>query len=262
MNQDTKKHQHTRIESRESIRPQTLKQECVETLQNAGGKIRGVESHINIKMLQFDHNLLEEAMYHRGRLVTYSADSADTVDTGPKIPVRRLPVTARLCRSLMEVAQRHINFGTVQVNNDYTKKLFIKNMSDVPLMYRIDKTKNWVSDEFMNFSGDESLGVIKPHGQHERDFVFSPKIAGRFCETLSIVNIQNPDNVVELTVKALVRKRETFALQPERIEFGSCASGDKTKTVRIELTNMTSQSRTVVLRMSKVDILSHLNPKP
>lgn len=152
----------------------------------------------------------------------------------------------------MEVAQRHINFGTVQVNNDYTKKLFIKNMSDVPLMYRIEKTKNWVSDEFMNFSGDESLGVIKPHGQHERDFVFSPKIAGRFCETLSIVNIQNPDNVVELTVKALVRKRETFALHPERIEFGSCASGDKTKTVRIELSNMTSQSRTVVLRMSKV----------
>lgn len=104
-------------------------------------------------------------------------------------------------------------------------------MSDVPLMYRIVKTKNWVSDEFMNFSGDESLGVIKPHGQHERDFVFSPKISGRFCETLSIVNIQNPDNVVEITVKALVRKRETFALQPDKIEFGACASGDKSKTV-------------------------------
>lgn len=35
------------------------------TDESCGGKIRGVESHINIKMLQYDHNLLEEAMYHR-----------------------------------------------------------------------------------------------------------------------------------------------------------------------------------------------------
>ena len=32
--------------------------------------------------------------------------------------------------------------------------------------------------------------MIKPHGQHERDFVFTPKISGRFCETLRIENLQ------------------------------------------------------------------------
>ena len=47
---------------------------------------------------------------------------------------------------------------------EYTKKLFVKNLSDVPLMYRIEKSKNWVAQAFMNFDG---LGVIKPHGIHE-----------------------------------------------------------------------------------------------
>jgi hypothetical protein len=219
------------------------------TDESLGGKMRGVESHINIKMLEYDDKLLAEAMYHRGRLVTYSED---TTKDGLNIPVRRLPVTARVCRSLMEVAQRNINFGTVLVNTDCSKKLFIKNMSDVPLMYRIVKTKNWVSDEFMNFSGDESLGVVKPHGQHERDFVFSPKMAGRFRETIVISNLQNPQNNVELTVKALVRKRETFALHPPSLDFGSCVSGERSRTLRIEMSNMTSQARTVVMRMFKV----------
>ena len=31
--------------------------------------------------------------------------------------------------------------------------------------YRIEKSKNWVAQAFMNFDG---LGVIKPHGIHER----------------------------------------------------------------------------------------------
>jgi hypothetical protein len=46
-----------------------------------------------------------------------------------------LPVHAKVCQSKMEVAQRHINFGTVMANGEYTKKLFVKNLSDVPLMY-------------------------------------------------------------------------------------------------------------------------------
>eukprot|EP00960_Hanusia_phi_P012886 376513-Hanusia_phi.AAC.1 len=82
----------------------------------------------------------------------------------------------------MEVAQRHINFGTVLAKNDYAKKLIIKNLSDVPLMYEIVKNNNWVSSAFMNFEGMEGMGVVKPHGQHEKDFVFTPKISGKFHE--------------------------------------------------------------------------------
>lgn len=45
--------------------------------------------------------------------------------------------------------------GTVLANDDCTKKLIIKNLSDVPLMYQIVKPRNWVSEEFMNFRDDE-----------------------------------------------------------------------------------------------------------
>eukprot|EP00960_Hanusia_phi_P042055 755283-Hanusia_phi.AAC.1 len=131
------------------------------------GKIRRMDKAIKIKLIEYDQDLLDRAMYHRGRLVTY------TPDVSHEIPERILPITAKVwrrrrrrrrrttttrrrtrtrrrrtrtststrtrtrtrtgrrtrtrtrkrgragltpagqvCRSIMEVAQRHINFGT------------------------------------------------------------------------------------------------------------------------------------------------------
>ena len=44
-------------------------------------------------------------------------------------------------------------------NYEYTKKLVVKNLSDVPLMYRIEKTKNWVAQAFMNFGALQRVAV-------------------------------------------------------------------------------------------------------
>ena len=92
-------------------------------------------------------------------------------------------------------------------------------------MYRIEKTKNWVAQAFMNFDDEDALGVIKPHGIHERDFNFHPKMSGKFQEVLKIKNLQDPLHVVEITVKALVRKRETFQISPPTLAFGRYVIG-------------------------------------
>ena len=82
--------------------------------------------------------------------------------------------------------------------------------------------------------------------------------AGRFCETLRIENLQDPDNLVTLTVKALVRKRETFVLGPASLDFGRCLDAERSKTTRIELSNMTSASRAVLLRHTGVVLDSRI----
>ncbi len=111
------------------------------------GKIRSLEAHININLLDYCKHTLRQHMTKR--LVNYlhpaAADATQAVIGGVDlestcpIPVRSLPVHAKVCQSKMEVAQRHINFGTVMANGEYTKKLFVKNLSDVPLMYRMEK---------------------------------------------------------------------------------------------------------------------------
>ena len=100
------------------------------------GKVRSLESYINIEILQYSRELIEGALFHRGHRVDYAGADA-LLDSVPRIPTRCLPINAKVCRSVMEVAQRHINFGTVLANDDCTKKLIIKNRSDVPLMYQV-----------------------------------------------------------------------------------------------------------------------------
>ena len=213
------------------------------------GKIRSLECHVNIKLVDYDQETLKRAKFHRGRVI-YGEQSADADAALPHfdIPVRTLPIIAKVCQSKMEVAQRHINFGTVMANHEYTKKLVVKNLSDVPLMYRIEKTKNWVAQAFMNFDDDDALGVVKPHGLHERDFNFHPKMSGKFHEVLKIRNLQDPDHIVEITVKALVRKRETYVVHPPALAFGVCKTHERSKTLRIELSNVTSTTRSVKLK--------------
>ena len=220
---------------------------------NRRGRVRPLDSNIDIKMLDYDQSMLDKYLYHRGKPVNYTSEGGhEDKESDFKIPVRCLPVTAKVCESIMEVAQHNLNFGTLYVNQDYRKKLIIKNLSDVPLLYQIVKTQNWVSNVFMNFDGDESLGFIKPHGHHERDFVFTPKISLKFREELRIVNLQNPDNVIKILVKAVVRKRDTFSVNPPAIDLGKVTMQMQSKSKRFELYNLTSSSRTVLMKVADV----------
>lgn len=57
-----------------------------------------------------------------------------------KIPPRELLVTANLCRSIMDIGQKHINFGVMENLTTKHKTLVISNLSEVPLIYRIKKS--------------------------------------------------------------------------------------------------------------------------
>jgi len=60
---------------------------------------------------------------------------ADTTEA--IIPPRDLMITANICRSIMELAQKNINFGTVFKHTKRPQKtLVINNLSEVPLVYR------------------------------------------------------------------------------------------------------------------------------
>jgi predicted transposase YbfD/YdcC len=228
------------------------------------GKIRSLDTLININLLEYDKALLTNHMTKR--LVNFIDTSAVTEqkkEAEIEIPQRTLPIIAKVCQSMMEVAQRHINFGTVITNNEYSKKLVVKNLSDVPLMYRIEKTKNWVAQAFMNFDNQDAMGVIKPHGIHERDFHFHPKMWGKFLEVLTIRNLQDAGQVVEITVKAYVRKRETFHLAVSgalnTLGFGRCKALERSKMQRIELHNFTHSPRSVMMTLGHLSLVLECN---
>ena len=69
--------------------------------------------------------------YDRGTLRKVAENSENV------IPPRDLMVTANICRSVMELAQKNINFGTVFKHTKHPQKtLVINNLSEVPLVYR------------------------------------------------------------------------------------------------------------------------------
>ena len=60
--------------------------------------------------------------------------------SGDSIPVRELHIQAKVARSSMDVAQKHINFGQLLTLEAHEKALVINNLSGVPLLFAITKT--------------------------------------------------------------------------------------------------------------------------
>ena len=65
------------------------------------------------------------------------------------IPVRELLVRASLCRSIMELGQKNINFGIMEKNQKRTKSIIICNKSEVPLLYNIKKSGSIASGDIL-----------------------------------------------------------------------------------------------------------------
>ena len=61
------------------------------------------------------------------------------------VPVREVPIQAKVCRSQMELGHRHVNFGNMGKGERREKTIVVKNLSEVSLIYAITKTRSVAS---------------------------------------------------------------------------------------------------------------------
>ncbi|KAI9995391.1 hypothetical protein PInf_012452 [Phytophthora infestans] len=174
--------------------------------------------------------------------------------------VRELLLKSRVCRSIMNVNQKNINFGRITTSSKSSKRLVVQNMSATPLVYSVEKTGS-ISSGFLQIKEGE-VGVVKAFGTKEICFQFQPTLAGPFEEKLKIINVQDPENSVSVTIKAKVVKRETFKLlqSGQTISFGKCLVGEKTDEVKIAVRNTSRKKREYVIQLDPSFTVPTLRP--
>lgn len=216
------------------------------------GKLKKIKESISIRLIGFDKGMLRQV------------GTAETI-----IPPRELLVTANICRSIMELTQKNINFGTVFKNTmQQQKALVINNLSEVPLVYRVKKSGSIASLDLV-ISKDDRVGIVRPYRRKDIHFLFRPTITGAFNEKLVIENIYDKSNNQTITVKALVKPNVTFFIRSLSIDFGTTVLGMKSNRCQIILSNTTKHKRQYEIKVEEdstklcdYDILLRLEKTP
>jgi predicted DNA-binding protein YlxM (UPF0122 family) len=159
-----------------------------------------------------------------------------------RIPVRELMVRGTMFRSVMDLEQKHINFGYVSKNERLTKTIVIRNRSEAPLFYTIKKSGSIASDDIILSEG--SVGVVRGYAKREVEFIFDPSLAGQFHEKLVIENLQDASNNQVLSVKALIRKQTNFFIRSLWVDFGVCIINERCNTIQPIVISNTSTKQT------------------
>lgn len=194
------------------------------------------DARIFLRLVDFDRNIEQtefENLLHRDK---------------SEIPVREVIVRAQLCRSVMDLGQKNINFGLVQRNERHAKSIVLHNRSETPLLYAIRKSGSIASGDITLGAG--RYGVIRAFGKREIDFVFEPTLAGQFMERLVVENIRDRTNDRVLLLKAMVRKPSTFFIKSLELAFGPCLIDQVCPKVEtIVITNTNKQARLFEIRV-------------
>jgi hypothetical protein len=139
------------------------------------------------------------------------------------MPIRELILRSSVCRSVLELGQKNINFGAMDQNERRTKTIVVRNSSEWPLLYAIRKSGSIASGDLL--LSDGRLGVIRAYGRREVEFVFEPSLAGPYQEKLLVENILDRTNNQEVIIKANIKKPANFFLQSQSLNFGACLLG-------------------------------------
>lgn len=170
------------------------------------------------------------------------------------IPVREIILRSQLCRSVMDLGQKNINFGLVERNERHAKTIILHNRSETPLLYAIRKSGSIASGDIDLDVG--RYGVVRSYGKREVDFVFEPTLSGPFMERLIIENIRDRTNDQVLLLKAQVRKPSTFLIKSLELSFGRCLVDQSCPRVEtIILTNTNKQSRMFEVRVDPNEVI-------
>ncbi|CAO3616900.1 unnamed protein product [Cunninghamella echinulata] len=164
------------------------------------------------------------------------------------IPLREVIVRAQLCRSVMDLGQKNINFGIVERNERHAKSILLHNRSETPLLYAIRKSGSIASGDIDLGAG--RYGVVRAFGKREIEFTFEPTLPGPFMERLIVENIRDSNNDQVLSLKAMVRKPSTFYIQSLELAFGPCLLDQAcSHSETIVVTNTNKQSRMFEVRV-------------
>ncbi|KAL4208051.1 hypothetical protein AB4K20DRAFT_1914357 [Rhizopus microsporus] len=199
------------------------------------------DARVFLRLLEFDRNI-EQTEFEN----LLDLDNAD-------IPVREVILRSQLCRSVMDLGQKNINFGLVERNERHTKTIVLHNRSETPLLYAIRKSGSIASGDIELDAG--RYGVVRAYGKREVEFIFEPTLPGPFMEKLIVENIRDRTNDQVLLLKAQVRKPSTFLIKSLEITFGDCLI-DQTcpRSESIVLTNTNKQSRMFEVRVDPNEV--------
>ncbi|KAG9297531.1 hypothetical protein G9A89_001471 [Geosiphon pyriformis] len=199
------------------------------------------DARIFLRLIEFDRDIQQpqfEGLIHSDQ---------------SQIPVRELLVRSTLCRSIMELGQKNINFGAMDKNKSRNKTIVIQNRSEVPLLYSIKKSGSIASGDIV--LGDGRMGLIRGYGKKEVEFTFDPSLPGQFQEKLVIENIQDRYNDQVISVKANIRKQSTFLIQSPNLHFGPCLINENSGRVQhFIISNTDKQTRTFEVRVEGKDL--------
>jgi hypothetical protein len=166
------------------------------------------------------------------------------------IPVREVPLRARYCVSKMSLQQRSINFGTMHAGEERIRVMIITNESEVPLLYNVEKTGSIDSQNMQIGStfGSSSKGVVRPFSTKQVAFLFKPTLHNSsFFQTLTVKNVRDPSKQLQVNVKASVHKPVSFQIHTSELDFGPTLLNERSRTLRLVLTNTTNKMRMFTL---------------
>lgn len=194
------------------------------------------DARIFLRLLQFDRDI-EQTEFENLLDLSYE-----------DIPVREVILRSQLCRSVMDLGQKNINFGLVERNERHAKTIVLHNRSETPLLYAIRKSGSIASGDIDLDVG--RYGVVRSYGKREVEFIFEPTLPGPFMEKLIVENIRDRTNDQVLLLKAQVRKPSTFLIKSLEMSFGRCLIDQPCQKVEnIVLTNTNKQSRMFEVRV-------------
>ncbi|TPX32047.1 nucleoside-diphosphate kinase [Synchytrium microbalum] len=202
-------------------------------------KPRKFDGRVFMKLVEFDRSIRQPQF--------------EALLQGESIPVREFLVRCSICRSVMELGQKHINFGTLVKNERRTKTIVIRNNSEIHLLYAIRKSGTVASGDVI--IGEGRFGILRSLAQKEVEFVFDPSLSGAFQERLKVENVMDHTNDQLLSLKAQIRKPSNFFLQAMTIDFGACLiDNESLQPQSIVVSNTSSkQSRLMEVRVELAD---------
>jgi hypothetical protein len=200
------------------------------------------DARVFLKLVEFDRDI-EQSEFENLLDLTHS-----------DIPVREIMLRSQLCRSVMDLGQKNINFGLVERNERHAKTIILHNRSETPLLYTIRKSGSIASGDIDLDVG--RYGVVRAYGKREVDFVFEPTLSGPFIEKLIVENIRDRTNDQVLLLKAQVRKPSSFVIKSSDLSFGYCLVDQICpRTESVTLTNTNKQSRLFEVRVDPNEVL-------
>ncbi|KAI8887461.1 hypothetical protein K501DRAFT_330502 [Backusella circina FSU 941] len=200
------------------------------------------DARVFLKLVEFDRDI-EQTEFENLLDLTHS-----------DIPVREIMLRSQLCRSVMDLGQKNINFGLVERNERHAKTIILHNRSETPLLYTIRKSGSIASGDIDLDVG--RYGVVRAYGKREVDFVFEPTLSGPFIEKLIVENIRDRTNDQVLLLKAQVRKPSSFVIKSSDLSFGYCLVDQLCpRTESVTLTNTNKQSRLFEVRVDPNEVL-------